>query len=69
MSRIQVLDLDVDTPWIRDYGPLQLEHDSGEITWLDTRYARDRPVDDQMPEWLSAAETKVRIPMAVRPIP
>jgi agmatine deiminase len=43
----------LDTPWIRDYGPLEVQS-NGEISWLDTIYApEDRPRDDAVPTLLS----------------
>jgi agmatine/peptidylarginine deiminase len=43
----------LDTPWIRDYGPFEVESKSG-ISWLDMIYApEDRPRDDAMPLSLS----------------
>ncbi|MEZ4272142.1 MAG: agmatine deiminase family protein [Myxococcota bacterium] len=40
--------LDVDTAWIRDYGPLQTVDASGSIIWLDADYST-RPDDDVVP--------------------
>jgi agmatine/peptidylarginine deiminase len=43
----------LDTPWIRDYGPFEVQSKSG-ISWLDMIYApEDRPRDDAMPVSLS----------------
>jgi len=43
----------LDTPWIRDYGPLEVQSESG-ISWLDLIYApEDRPLDDAVPGLLS----------------
>lgn len=43
----------LDTPWIRDYGPLELQA-NGEISWLDMIYApEDRPRDNALPALLS----------------
>jgi agmatine deiminase len=42
----------LDTPWIRDYGPFEVQS-KGEISWLDMIYApEDRPRDDAMPTLL-----------------
>jgi len=42
----------LDTPWIRDYGPIEVQS-KGEISWLDMIYApEDRPQDDAMPTLL-----------------
>jgi agmatine/peptidylarginine deiminase len=43
----------LDTPWIRDYGPLEVQSERG-ISWLDLIYApEDRPLDDAVPGLLS----------------
>lgn len=50
---VDVLARDLDSPWVRDYGPLQTyEVDTGPL-WLDFSYAWDRPVDDRFPSALS----------------
>jgi agmatine/peptidylarginine deiminase len=42
----------LDTPWIRDYGPLEVQSQGG-ISWLDLVYApNDRPRDDAVPALL-----------------
>lgn len=42
----------LDTPWIRDYGPLEVQSQAG-ISWLDLVYApKDRPRDDAVPALL-----------------
>jgi agmatine deiminase len=42
----------LDTPWIRDYGPLEVQSPDG-ISWLDLVYApQDRPRDDAVPTLL-----------------
>lgn len=47
-----VVSIDLDTPWIRDYGPLEVERKWG-ISWLDLSYAPDdRPLDDAVPTLL-----------------
>lgn len=38
-----------DTPWVRDYGPLQLVDETGRTAWLDFEYSVDRPDDDALP--------------------
>ncbi len=40
-----------DTPWIRDYGPLQVSQD-GRTAWVDLDYGIDRDFDDGVPEVL-----------------
>jgi agmatine/peptidylarginine deiminase len=47
----------VDSPWVRDWGPLQMR-DGGVPRWLDAPYAEARPWDDMAPrvmaEFMSA---------------
>jgi agmatine deiminase len=43
----------LDTPWIRDYGPIEVQA-NGQISWLDMIYApEDRPRDNALPTLLS----------------
>ena len=42
----------VDSPWIRDYGPLQVHEPGGGIAWLDAVY-EERPLDDVVPARLA----------------
>jgi agmatine/peptidylarginine deiminase len=47
-----LVSIDLDTPWIRDYGPLEVVRPRG-ISWLDLSYAPDdRPFDDAVPTLL-----------------
>lgn len=47
-----LVSIDLDTPWIRDYGPLEVVRPWG-ISWLDLSYApEDRPFDDAVPTLL-----------------
>lgn len=47
-----VVSIELDTPWIRDYGPLEVQRARG-ISWLDMIYAPDdRPFDDAVPTLL-----------------
>lgn len=47
-----VVSIELDTPWIRDYGPLEVQRARG-ISWLDMIYApNDRPFDDAVPTLL-----------------
>ena len=47
-----LVSIDLDTPWIRDYGPLEVQRPRG-ISWLDLSYAPDdRPFDDAVPTLL-----------------
>jgi agmatine/peptidylarginine deiminase len=48
----RVLVAALDTPWIRDYGPLQVSDADGGTVWLDAGYSGARPADDRFPPWL-----------------
>jgi agmatine/peptidylarginine deiminase len=50
---VHLVPLELDSPWIRDYGPIQTYEPDGRALWLDARYASDRPADDRAPETLS----------------
>lgn len=47
-ARVTLLPHVVDSPWVRDYGPLQLRDADGTVRWLDARYV-ERPHDDAIP--------------------
>src|SRR5688572_7681514 len=51
-ANLHRLPLTVDSPWVRDYGPLQVRTRSGEVTWLDAEYA-ERRLDDAIPAALA----------------
>lgn len=52
-GRVDVLDTVVDTPWVRDWGPLQLRRGERSL-WLDADYDdAERIADDQAPQWLA----------------
>jgi len=42
-----------DTPWIRDYGPLQLKSPGNSVHWMDFGYTDERPLDDTVPQQLA----------------
>jgi agmatine/peptidylarginine deiminase len=48
-----ILHVPHDTPWIRDYGPLQINAPDGTVRWIDFDYASDRPFDDLVPRALA----------------
>jgi agmatine/peptidylarginine deiminase len=51
-DQISVFDNRVDTPWVRDWGPIQVSRD-GQPLWLDADYDDDeRQQDDQTPALL-----------------
>jgi agmatine/peptidylarginine deiminase len=52
-DRVEVLDAVVDTPWVRDWGPLQLRRGEHSL-WLDADYDdAERIADDEAPKWLA----------------
>jgi agmatine/peptidylarginine deiminase len=52
-ERVQVLDAVVDTPWVRDWGPLQVRRGETSL-WLDADYDdAERAADDEAPKWLA----------------
>jgi agmatine deiminase len=42
-----------DTPWIRDYGPLEVISEKDGRIWVDLSYYEERPLDDALPVQLS----------------
>lgn len=46
----ELVSMPIDSPWIRDYGPLQRAG-----VWVDARYHESRPHDDAVPQLLGAA--------------
>jgi agmatine/peptidylarginine deiminase len=51
---VTVLESRIDTPWVRDFGPLEVHERDGSDLWLDFAYSWERPSDDALPRWLSA---------------
>lgn len=56
--RIQLVNVETDTPWIQDYGPQSFQSVYGEPTWCDPSYsnALTRPhyLDDETPKTLAS---------------
>jgi agmatine/peptidylarginine deiminase len=52
-SAVRVLDLRVDTSWVRDYGPFQTREADGTLLWIDAGYGGSRPLDDAVPTRLA----------------
>ncbi|MGD8862968.1 MAG: agmatine deiminase family protein [Myxococcales bacterium] len=50
---VELTEVAHDTPWIRDYGPLQV-FDGDHPVWVDFAYASDRTLDDALPENLAS---------------
>lgn len=53
-DRVAILAAGTDSPWVRDYGPLQTTEDGG-LLWLDAPYSPGRPADDELPSLLAPA--------------
>jgi len=53
-AHVDVLTGDFDSPWVRDYGPLQTYELASGPLWLDFGYAWNRPEDDRVPGVLSS---------------
>ena len=51
---VDVLTGDFDSPWVRDYGPLQTYELAAGPLWLDFGYVSNRPEDDRAPDVLAA---------------
>ena len=51
---VDVLTGDFDSPWVRDYGPLQTYELATGPLWLDFGYAWNRPEDDRLPSALAS---------------
>ena len=60
---VSIAALDVDTGWVRDYGPLQTRDASGRIIWLDADYSF-RPGDDAAPHKLAE---RFHVPIEIVP--
>lgn len=52
-KKVYSLAYDVDSAWVRDYGPIQqYSRLTGRVRWLDGDYHPDRKRDDQLPKYL-----------------
>lgn len=49
-----IIDLRLDSGWVRDYGPLQVVTPDG-LEWLDAGYYPERSADDELPRRLATA--------------
>jgi agmatine/peptidylarginine deiminase len=56
-ERVRFLQTDIDSPWVRDYGPLSVESSFGVPLWVDPVYpftmSRQRFEDDELPQILA----------------
>jgi agmatine deiminase len=48
-NEARIMRVALDTPWIRDYGPVQIKVAANKVLWLDFDYAGNRPFDDSVP--------------------
>ncbi|MFH0899199.1 MAG: agmatine deiminase family protein [Pseudomonadota bacterium] len=63
-GKVSLLWIGHDTPWIRDYGPLEIVRRDGDHSWLDADYSDSRPADDAIPSVLAS-----RVGVPVEPLP
>lgn len=63
---IGLLSVGLDSDWVRDFGPLQVEVDGEGLLWLDGAYYLDRPLDDAVPVLLGEA---LRVPVESLDLP
>lgn len=47
--QVQLVNVITDSPWIRDFGPLQVRTQGGGVVWLDADYSDSRRRDDSVP--------------------
>ena len=63
LHQIRFLEVEHDTMWIRDYGPMILETDAGFPVLLDAGYSVDRPCDDLVPAEIAPLLKIPRVPV------
>ncbi|MBK8012476.1 MAG: agmatine deiminase family protein [Deltaproteobacteria bacterium] len=59
-KRVKLVETSIESPWVRDYGPLQVYNENGRLELLDADYAPDRPGDDEIPLVLAS---QLRLPL------
>lgn len=52
-THVELLRTALDSPWVRDYGPIETYDDTFGAVWLDHDYTWSRPADDRLPRWLA----------------
>ena len=52
-THVELLRTALDSPWIRDYGPIETYDEKFGAVWLDYDYSWTRPADDRLPRWLA----------------
>ncbi len=50
---VTTIKVEHDTPWVRDYGPLEVVDERGRRRWVDLSYYDERPLDDALPQQLA----------------
>lgn len=67
-SHLRFVILELDTIWLRDFGPMFLETEQGSTSILDFYYAGERPRDESMPqEWARRTNSSlVRVPFTLQ---
>jgi len=50
---VSTIRIEHDTPWVRDYGPIEVLDERGRRRWVDLSYYDERPLDDALPEQLA----------------
>lgn len=61
-SHVRVVEARLDSPWVRDYGPLQTYDLADGLVWLDYGYGWDRPKDDTVPQTLFSLLPALELP-------
>lgn len=51
-DRVRLLDVQVNSPWVRDYGPFQSRERDHSPVWIDAEYDDRRTRDDSFPSFL-----------------
>ncbi|MFT4639708.1 MAG: agmatine deiminase [Verrucomicrobiales bacterium] len=67
LQSVTFLEVERNTMWVRDYGPMILETDSGSPLLLDAKYSKDRAEDDRVPATLAESLnlTRVTVPYVI----
>ena len=63
LHQLRFLEVEHDTMWVRDYGPMILETDAGFPVLLDAGYSEERDGDDRVPAEMAALLKIQRVPV------
>lgn len=66
LDAVGVVELELDSDWIRDFGPIQVKVEDKGPLWLDGMYYAERPADDDVPNSLSE---HIRAPVELLDLP